>query len=108
MSSYLLIETRDPFESNGFAQRCELAAALAGDGANVTLFLAENGVLAARAAARVHGLDQLIRLGVPVLADEFALRERGIAVTALANEVKSATLHALVEKLGTGAKAFWN
>ena len=108
MPSYLLIESRDPFESRGFGQRCELAAALATDGAAVTLFLVENGVLAARSAAAVRELDRLGRSGVSVLADEFALRERGIAVAELAGHVKSARLDELVKQLGTGAKAIWN
>ena len=108
MPSYLLVESRDPFESRGFGQRCELAAALAADGAAVTLFLVENGVLAARSAAGVLELDKLGRTGVSMLADEFALRERGIAVAELAGHVKSARLDELVERLCTGAKAIWN
>ena len=108
MAKYLLIETRDPFASKGFAQHCELASALAKDGAEVTLFLAENGVLAARGAARLHALEKLARLGVPVLADEFALRERGIVASEVADQVKGVSLDALVARLGTGAKAIWN
>jgi sulfur relay (sulfurtransferase) complex TusBCD TusD component (DsrE family) len=108
MSSYLLIESRDPFESRGFGQRCELAAALAVDGASVTLFLVENGVLAARGSAQVRELEKLGRSGVSVFADEFALRERGITVGELAGQVKAVRLDALVERLGTGAKAIWN
>jgi sulfur relay (sulfurtransferase) complex TusBCD TusD component (DsrE family) len=108
MPKYLLIETRDPFASKGFAQHCELAAALVSDGADVTLFLVENGVLAARRAARGLELEKLVRLGVLVLADEFALRERGITDSELAEHVKGAPLDALVERLGAGAKAIWN
>lgn len=108
MAKYLLIETRDPFASQDFALHCDLAAALANDGAEVTLFLLENGVLAARSAARVHALERLVRLGVPVLADEFALRERGIAASEVADQVKGVSLDTLVARLGTGAKAIWN
>jgi len=108
MSRYLLIESRDPFESNGFALRCELAAALVADGAEVAVFLVENGVLAARRTADLGELAQLARLRVPVLADEFALRERGITADELATNVKSASLDALVTELGNGAKALWN
>jgi sulfur relay (sulfurtransferase) complex TusBCD TusD component (DsrE family) len=108
MAQYLLIETRDPFASKGFAQHCELAAALVNDGAEVTLFLVENGVLAARGSARVHELERLVPLGVLVLADEFALRERGISVSELTDQVKGVSLDALVERLGSGAKAIWN
>ncbi len=108
MSSYVLIESRDPFESTGFSQRCELAAALVADGASVTLFLLENGVLAARKAARTRPLEQVGRAGISVLADEFALRERGIAVAELVHPVKPVSLDALVERLGSGARVIWN
>ena len=48
MARYLLIESRDPFDSNdtGFCQ--DLAKQLAG-GNEVTVFLVQNGVLPARA-----------------------------------------------------------
>ena len=39
MANYLLIESRDPFESNDIGQLYELAAGLARDGNSVTLFL---------------------------------------------------------------------
>jgi sulfur relay (sulfurtransferase) complex TusBCD TusD component (DsrE family) len=108
MPSYLLIESRDPFEGKGFGQRCHLAAALTANGATVTLFLVENGVLVARSAARAHELEKLARSGVSVLADEFALRERGITASELAGHVKSARLDALVERLASGAVTLWS
>ena len=72
------IESRDPFESKGFSQRCELALTLLGESAGVTLFLVENAVLGARAGAKARDLEKLAKAGVRMLADEFALRERGI------------------------------
>jgi sulfur relay (sulfurtransferase) complex TusBCD TusD component (DsrE family) len=108
MSAYVLIESRDPFESQTFAQRCDVMIALAADGAAVTVFLVENGVLVARRTARAGVLEALSRAGVAVLADEFALRERGIAVADLADRVQPASLHALVERLGSGARVLWN
>jgi len=108
MTSYLVVESRDPFESHGFARRCELAAALRADGASVTVFLVENGVMAARAAARLRELEQLAKSGVVVLADEFSLRERGIAQSELAAAVKRVGLDAVVEQMAAGAKVLWN
>jgi hypothetical protein len=32
MTSHLIVESRDPFESNGFARRCELWAVVLPDG----------------------------------------------------------------------------
>ncbi len=108
MTSYLVVESRDPFESHGFARRCELAAALKADGSSVTVFLVENGVIAARSAARLREIEQLAKSGVVVLADEFSLRERGIAQSELAAAVKRVGLAAVVEQMVAGAKVLWN
>ena len=48
MAKYLLIESRDPFESNDVAFAYGLASDLAKEGNEVTLFLVQNGVLPAR------------------------------------------------------------
>lgn len=106
MSGYLLIESRDPFESKCFSQRCELALTLLAENTSVTLFLVENAVLGARAGAKAPGLEKLSKAGVRLLADEFALRERGI--TRLAPHVASAGLDTLIGELTGGAKALWN
>ena len=108
MPNYLMIESRDPFETRGFAHRCELALTLRADGAGVTLFLLENAVLGARQAARLRELDKLLKAGVRLLADEFALRERGMAADTLAPQVASASIDALIGELAGGAKAIWN
>jgi hypothetical protein len=108
MPNYLMIESRDPFESRGFAQRCELALTLRADGAGVTLFMVENAVLGARQAARLREFDKLVRAGVRLLADEFALRERGMAADALAPQIAPASIDALIGELAGGAKAIWN
>ena len=106
MPGYLLIESRDPFESKGFTQRCELALTLLGESAGVTMFLIENGVLGARAGARVRELEKLTKAGVRVLADEFALRERGIGE--LAPNVVAVNLDTLVGELAGGTKTLWH
>ncbi|HKE45102.1 MAG TPA: DsrE family protein [Steroidobacteraceae bacterium] len=108
MSGYLLIESRDPFESKGFAQHCELALTLLGEGNSVTLFLVENAVLAARAAAKARDLDKLAKAGVRVLADKFALHERGIDARQVIAAVEPAELNALLAHLADGAKTLWN
>jgi hypothetical protein len=52
MADYLLIESRDPFESNDVGYYCDLARGLVEAGNQVTLFLVQNAVLAARPLAR--------------------------------------------------------
>lgn len=106
MTGYLLVESRDPFESKCFSQRCELALTLLAEGGGVIVFLVENAVLGARAGAKTPGLEKLAKAGVRVLADEFALRERGI--TEIAPGVASAGIDALVGELASGAKTLWN
>jgi predicted peroxiredoxin len=105
---YLLIESLDPFESNDAAYYYDLAGALAADGHRVTFFLVQNGVLAARRGARADRLRALADRGVEVLADDFSLRERGIAPERLAPGVKPAPLDVVIDRLTEGRKALWH
>lgn len=108
MGKYLLIASRDPFESRDSDQFQELAAGLAKEGNTVTLFLVQNGVLAARRSTRSEALAKLAGAGVEVLADEFSLRERGIGRDRLVNGVKAAPLDVVVDQLAEGRKAIWH
>ncbi len=107
MAKYLLIESRDPFETNGVTQHYELASSLVREGNEVTLFLVQNGVLPARRSALSEPLEAAAKAGVEVLADEFSLRERGIAAGRIATGVKSAALDVVVDQLAEGRKAVW-
>lgn len=48
MTDYLLIQSRDPFESRSAAEFYELATGLAKSGSQVIWFLVQDGVLPAR------------------------------------------------------------
>jgi predicted peroxiredoxin len=116
MSGYLLIESRDPFESAGVADFLSLAERLARAGNRVTLVLVQNGVLAARYGAQsnappnpaVRALAALAADGVKVLADSFALQERGISHNGLIDGVAVATLSTVIDEMAAGAKALWH
>jgi hypothetical protein len=108
MTEYLLIESRSPAESGEVAQGYALAAALAGRGDRVTLFVVQNGVLSLRRGARAEGLESAIRAGVTVLADDFSLRERGIPADCLTAQVAPAPLETVIDRLAAGAKTLWN
>lgn len=108
MAKYLLIESRDPFESNDVAYFYDLAGALARDGNEVTLFLVQNGVLAARPSARSDRIAQLASAGVTVLADDFSLRERGIRTDRLVAGVQPAPIEVVIDRLAEGCKALWH
>ena len=108
MPSYLLIVSRDP-GTHVSATRCyELAAAIAREGCSVALFLIQNGVLPARPSLGSAELSELAGSGVRVLADDFSLRESGIADSALAPGVEAAPIDFVIEALEAGAKVVWH
>jgi sulfur relay (sulfurtransferase) complex TusBCD TusD component (DsrE family) len=108
MPGYLLIESRDPFESTGAARTCELALELRAAGHEVALFLVQNGVLTARKGVRRAELDKVIRTQIEVLADDFSLRERGISSASLIGGVRAAPIDSVVERMAAGWNALWH
>lgn len=103
---YLLIESRDPFETNDVLYYYELTKGLVEAGNEVTLLLVQNGVLAARPSAHSATLSALGRSGVKVLADDFSLRERGISK--LAEGVLAAPIDVVIDHLEAGHKTLWH
>lgn len=97
MANYLLIESRDPQEATAVGEFYDLARDLKGAGNDVTLFLVQNGVFAARKGFAGSKTDQL--KGVTVLADDFSLRQRGIANGDLVGGVKISGVGDLVDLL---------
>ena len=106
MAGYLLIESRDPFESNDVGYYYELARGLSEAGNQVTLFLTQNAVLAVRPSAETPKLQALVGSGVKILADDFALKERGI--TKLLDGVQIASIDIVVDSLEAGHKTLWH
>jgi sulfur relay (sulfurtransferase) complex TusBCD TusD component (DsrE family) len=108
MSGYLLIESRDPFDSADVGNYFDLAMGLAKEGHAVTVFLIQNGVLPARHGTKSGPLSLLAMDGVEVLADEFSLRERGISANRLVPGVTAAPLDVVVDHLADGNKVLWH
>lgn len=108
MAKYLMIESRDPFETNDVGYFYDVAGDLVRDGNEVTLFLVQNGVLPARRGSKSQALTDAAKAGVTVLADEFSLRERGIGADRLAEGVEAAPLDVVVDQLAEGRKALWH
>ena len=106
MAKYLLIESRDPFESNDVGYYYQLARGLAEQGNEVTLFLVQNAVLATRPAAQAAQLHDIIGCGVKIFADDFSLKERGII--SLLSGVQSASIDIVVDHLEAGCKTLWH
>lgn len=107
MAGYVFIAARDPWEGSESERVFELAESLAAARDSVTVYLTENGVLAARAHAGEPFLGPLIAAGVQVFADPFALRERGIANERMVEGVVAAPIEHLVDLLATGSPAVW-
>ncbi len=108
MAKYLLIESRDPFESNEVANTYQVASGLAGAGNEVTLFLVQNGVLPARFGVKSDALAAAAGSGVTVLADDFSLRERAIDAAQLVAGVAAAPLDVVIDQMADGAKTIWH
>lgn len=106
MAEYLLIESRDPFESNEVAYYYDLARGLVEAGNKVTLLLIQNAVFAARRAAQAPQLRLLAGAGIKLLADDFSLQERGI--TELLDGVQIAPIEIVVDHLEGGHKTLWH
>ena len=68
--------------------------------------LIQNAVLAARPAAQTPQLKALVGSGVKVLADDFALKERGI--TKLLDGIETAPIEVVVDHLEAGHKTLWH
>src|SRR5262249_24877091 len=103
------IESRDPFESNDANFILETATALKARGHQVTVFLIQNGALAARRNARHSHLPQLAEAGIELLADDFSLRERGVTAAEMRDGIQESNIEALVDLLiQTKTKAIWH
>jgi sulfur relay (sulfurtransferase) complex TusBCD TusD component (DsrE family) len=116
MADYLMIESRDPFESADVGAFLDLAEGLAKKGSEVTLFLVQNAVLATRHGVEAGFPHNLLRRslaalasnGVKVLADSFSLQERGISPNRLIAGVTVAPLSTVIDHLAAGRKALWH
>ena len=109
MSRYVLIESRNPFDSLDCRFVTETARALKERGNEVVVFLVQNGVLAVREKAAGSHLPLLSKAGVALLADSFSLRERGIRSSELGPGVQETGIEALVDLIvSEDAKTIWH
>ena len=107
MKDMVIVETRDPIEVRDVEWSAELLAGTRQAGRASTLILAENGVLGARASAPAPFLRRLVEQGVGILADRFALAERGIDEADLAPGIAGADLGVVVDHLVAGDRVLW-
>ena len=110
MSRYVLVESRDPFDSRDCEHFYEIARGLKDAGNDVTLFLVQNGVLPTRKeSTHAPKLKGLAAAQVTILADAFSLKERAIGHEDLVASVKSSDVDHLVDLLmAADTKAIWH
>lgn len=108
MRTYLLIDSRGAFEAPTAQAFYDLARGLVKEGARVELMLIQNGVMCARRNARHEDIDAVIKGGVAVFADEFALRERAFPHSELVDGVKPVNLATIVDRLADGWNVVWH
>ena len=106
MAEYLLFASCSPWESEGGHSPFRLAQGLAAEGHRVTVYLVQNGVLAAGAGAAEAGLSPVLA-SATVLADDFSLRERALSPDGLRAGVQAASIESAVEQIARGARAIW-
>lgn len=107
MSRYLLIQSRDAYESTAVRDHVEWACALRRDGREVACYLVQNGVLVSRSGANNEELQEALAAGIEVFADDFSLRERGIGDDEVARGVRPATIELVVDRLAAGWKVMF-
>jgi predicted peroxiredoxin len=107
MAKYLLIESRDRFESSDESY-WQIALDLKKAGNDVTLFFVQNGVLTTRRGPKSEGLKAISDAGVAMLADDFSLRERGIAKDRMVDGVEVSPLDVVIDQMADGAKTIWH
>ena len=109
MSEYFFIASRDPISSADTPRLFARAADLARKGAAVTVYLVQNGVLGARTLS-VPAVQVASESGVSILADDFSLRERGIAADEVQPFVQSIDMDAWISRLlaADAPKLIWH
>ena len=107
MARYLIVGSRDLMEYKESDFALNLATSLKKKGNDTTLFLLENGVLAARKGSETAArLTALSKEGVTVLAEDLSLKLRGVKERA--EGITESNMDALADLILNGAdKVIW-
>jgi sulfur relay (sulfurtransferase) DsrF/TusC family protein len=107
MAGYLIFASRDPFSEKSAEETFSWVESLGKNGDEITLFLVENGALAARRTPKAEVLTRLAKSGARVWVDELSAKERGIEESRIAEGIEVVALDKALDALGDGAKTFW-
>lgn len=107
MARYLIVDSRDLTEYTSGKYIQKVAGKLKEDGNEVTLFLIENGVIAAREGGDIgKSLTDLSKRGTKIMADDISCKARGVAQ--LAEGITQATVDQLADLITEGSdKVIW-
>jgi len=107
MSKFLIVESRDLMEYKESDFALNLASQLKKKGHETTLYLIENGALAARKGSEAAAkLTAISKEGVKVLVEDLSLKLRGVKERA--EGVSESTMDALADLILDGAdKIIW-
>ena len=103
----MIVETRDPMVARDVEWTADLLTAMRQAGQGCTLMLTENAVLGARGSACPLAISRLSHEGVEIVADRFALAERGIPDSELAAGISAADLDVVIDRLVAGGTIIW-
>lgn len=107
MAQYLIVNSRDLQEYSSGQYIQDLAGKLQQKGNTITLFLIENGVLAARKGNEMgKNLTALTKQGTKVMAEDVACRARGI--TEMGEGITQSNIDQLADLIiEGGTKIIW-
>lgn len=109
MEQYLLIESRDHFESNEVNYFYNLAMDLKKQKNEVKLFFLQNAVFSLRKNLQnAEQISNIILLDIPIFLDEFSMKERGLSREKLRHSVIISSLDIIIESMLKQEKVIWH
>ncbi len=108
MTHYMIIQSQDPFTQVRALQHYDLATSLTQDGNTVRMLLVQDGVSAAHRGAVNPAFEAMLKGGVQVFADAYALSERNIDSTDLHSGIHIAAMDLVARALLAGDKVIWH
>ena len=109
MEHYLLIESRDHFESNDVNYFYNLAMDLKKQKNDVKLFFLQNAAFSLRKSIpNSEQISNIISLDIPIFVDEFSMNERGIYKENLKHGVIISSLDIIIEYMLNQVKIIWH
>jgi sulfur relay (sulfurtransferase) complex TusBCD TusD component (DsrE family) len=109
MEQYLLIESRDQFESNEVQYFYDLAIDLKIQKNDVKLFFLQNAAFSLRKnIPNSEQISNIIALDIPIFVDEFSAKERGIFQENLRPGIMISSLEIIIEHMLNHVKVIWH